>query len=167
VEADVGERVVEPQALGIRRQVGSRPEVWTIRTEESGRRENRSRHSDRWHVAGELFHSASDRSADWKARRHAAGLNREAGEYVCIRIRSGRQAGLRSSAVECAAWWRDLLGPAREAIARRGWSTAPAHYDAASKVGQVWLDDVERYAISAHLVGNDTESRDALTRAEP
>ena len=58
----------------------------------------------------------------------------------------------------------DMLDDAREAFARRGWSAARLAYEEASKSGQLTLDDLERYAIAAHLVGNDGQSRDALTR---
>jgi hypothetical protein len=57
----------------------------------------------------------------------------------------------------------DLLHTAREAFGRRAWSAARSGYEEASKAGQLTLDDLERYAIAAHLVGNDGESRDALT----
>jgi hypothetical protein len=57
----------------------------------------------------------------------------------------------------------DLLDAGREAFARRGWSAARSAYEEASKAGQLTLDDLERYAISAHLVGNDAESPEALT----
>jgi hypothetical protein len=58
----------------------------------------------------------------------------------------------------------DMLDVAREAFARKAWSAARSAYASAATSGQLSLDDLERYAIAAHLVGNDAESRDALTR---
>src|SRR5919201_4283361 len=57
----------------------------------------------------------------------------------------------------------EMLDQAREAFGRRAWGAARAAYAAASDQS-LSLDDIERYAIAAHLVGNDAESREQLAR---
>src|SRR5918911_4098613 len=55
------------------------------------------------------------------------------------------------------------LDEARAAFGRRAWGAARAAYAAAADQALA-LDDIERYAIAAHLVGNDAESREQLAR---
>jgi DNA-binding CsgD family transcriptional regulator len=55
------------------------------------------------------------------------------------------------------------LGEARAAFERQAWGAARAAY-AAAAAHTLTLDDIERYAIAAHLVGNDAESREQLAR---
>jgi hypothetical protein len=50
---------------------------------------------------------------------------------------------------------------ARAAFGGRAWGAARAAYAAAADQG-LTLDDIERYAIAAHLVGHDAERRDLL-----
>jgi DNA-binding CsgD family transcriptional regulator len=57
----------------------------------------------------------------------------------------------------------ESLDEARAAFGRRAWAAARSAYAAASDQG-LTLDDIERYAIAAHLVGNDAESREQLAR---
>jgi DNA-binding CsgD family transcriptional regulator len=56
------------------------------------------------------------------------------------------------------------LDVARAAFGRQAWGAARSAYAGAAATGAapLTLDDLERYAIAAHLVGNDPESRDAL-----
>jgi DNA-binding CsgD family transcriptional regulator/tetratricopeptide (TPR) repeat protein len=57
------------------------------------------------------------------------------------------------------------LEEARAAFGRQAWGVARSAYaSVASGVAPLTLDDIERYAIAAHLVGNDAETREALTR---
>ncbi len=57
-----------------------------------------------------------------------------------------------------------VLEAAREAYARRAWRAAREAYGALAEQGPLSLDDIERHAIAAHLVGEEQESRDALAR---
>lgn len=57
-----------------------------------------------------------------------------------------------------------VLEAARAAYARRAWRAAREAYAALIERGPLSLDDIERYAIAAHLVGEEQESRDALAR---
>lgn len=59
------------------------------------------------------------------------------------------------------------LEEGRAAFGRQAWGTARSAFAAAagSAAESLSLDDFERYAIAAHLVGSDAESRDTLTRA--
>ena len=52
---------------------------------------------------------------------------------------------------------------ARAAFGRQAWGAARAAYAALADQA-LTLDDLERCATAAHLVGNDAESRDALLR---
>jgi DNA-binding NarL/FixJ family response regulator len=57
------------------------------------------------------------------------------------------------------------LDEARAAFARQAWGSASSAYAAAATgAAPLTLDDLERYAIAAHLVGNDAASREALAR---
>ena len=56
------------------------------------------------------------------------------------------------------------LDNARAAFAQQAWRAARTAYATASAAGTLPLDDVERYAVAAHLVGDEAECRDALTR---
>jgi hypothetical protein len=57
----------------------------------------------------------------------------------------------------------DSLDQAREAFGRQAWGAARSTYAAAIDQA-LTLDDIERYAIAAHLIGNDAESRELLAR---
>lgn len=52
---------------------------------------------------------------------------------------------------------------ARAAFARQAWGVARAAFAAAADQA-LTLDDIQRYAIAAHLVGDESASRDQLTR---
>jgi len=54
------------------------------------------------------------------------------------------------------------LAAARGAFERRAWSEACAAYVSASREAALPLDDIERFATAAHLVGHEEQSRDAL-----
>lgn len=57
------------------------------------------------------------------------------------------------------------LEQAREAYARQAWRAASAAYASlAASAAPLSLDDMERHAIAAHLVGDEQDSRDALAR---
>lgn len=56
------------------------------------------------------------------------------------------------------------LDEAREAFGRQAWGTAKAAYAAAGEHASLTLDDIERYAVAAHLTGEEEESREALAR---
>ncbi|HLZ70566.1 MAG TPA: LuxR C-terminal-related transcriptional regulator [Dehalococcoidia bacterium] len=56
------------------------------------------------------------------------------------------------------------IDEARAAFARRAWGVARSAYAKASDAGALSLDDVERYAVVAHLVGEETECRELLAR---
>jgi hypothetical protein len=53
---------------------------------------------------------------------------------------------------------------ARDAFRRQAWSAARVAYASASDKAALTPDDLERYAIAAHLVGQESESRQALAR---
>src|SRR5690606_33200137 len=57
-----------------------------------------------------------------------------------------------------------VLDRAREAFSRRAWSEARSAYAAAGDGVALPLDDIERFAVAAHLVGDETEGRDLLAR---
>lgn len=59
---------------------------------------------------------------------------------------------------------RDVLQEVREAYARREWRDAHAGFSAASADGNLQPDDIERFAIAAHLIGREPESRDLFAR---
>jgi DNA-binding CsgD family transcriptional regulator len=56
----------------------------------------------------------------------------------------------------------DSIGRAREAFERRAWDEAYASYSAATDRSKLDLDDFERQAVAAHLIGRNDSSRDAL-----
>jgi DNA-binding CsgD family transcriptional regulator len=56
------------------------------------------------------------------------------------------------------------LDEARAAFGRQAWGAARAAYAAARDHASLTLDDIERHAIAAHLVGDEAESREQLTR---
>src|SRR5690606_26482231 len=53
---------------------------------------------------------------------------------------------------------------ARGAFARRAWGEARSAWAAAAEAGPLTLDDLDHYAIAAHLVGDEGECRAVLTR---
>ena len=73
-----------------------------------------------------------------------------------------RRAGAR---LECRVVLGEMLDEAREAFARQAWGVARSAYAAAaSEHAAFTLDDIERHAIAAHLVGEAAESGDQLRR---
>ena len=56
------------------------------------------------------------------------------------------------------------LDEAREAFRRQGWSAARAAYASLGADSTLTLDDLEHYATSAHLAGEDAEFREVLAR---
>jgi DNA-binding CsgD family transcriptional regulator len=56
------------------------------------------------------------------------------------------------------------LDEARAAFGRQAWGVARSAYAAARDRAPLTPDDIERYAIAAHLVGEEAESRELLTR---
>lgn len=56
------------------------------------------------------------------------------------------------------------LDSAREAFGRRAWSAARTAYAALGDEASLFLDDLERYAIAAYLIGENAEWRDVLAR---
>lgn len=56
------------------------------------------------------------------------------------------------------------LDEARAAFARQAWGAARSAYARASSEAALSLDDLESYAIAAHLVGDEAESREVLAR---
>jgi hypothetical protein len=54
----------------------------------------------------------------------------------------------------------ETLGEAREAFRRQAWGVARSVYAAAGDTAPLTLDDLERHAIAAHLVGREDESRE-------
>jgi ATP/maltotriose-dependent transcriptional regulator MalT len=56
----------------------------------------------------------------------------------------------------------DALNEARAAFGRREWRAAHAAYSAASRGENLPTDDLERFAIAAHLFGREAESRELL-----
>jgi DNA-binding CsgD family transcriptional regulator/tetratricopeptide (TPR) repeat protein len=57
------------------------------------------------------------------------------------------------------------LDRARAVFARQAWGEAYAQLSAADREAGLTPEDLERFAIAAHLVGRDAESTDAWTRA--
>jgi len=57
-----------------------------------------------------------------------------------------------------------ILKTAHEAYARQAWRAAREAFVALHEQAQLSLDDIERHAIAAHLVGEEQESREVLTR---
>jgi DNA-binding CsgD family transcriptional regulator len=58
----------------------------------------------------------------------------------------------------------EALDEARAAFARRAWAAARSAYAAAADQAPLTLDDIERHAVAAHLVGDEAGSREALAR---
>jgi DNA-binding CsgD family transcriptional regulator len=58
----------------------------------------------------------------------------------------------------------EALDEARAAFGRRAWAAARSAYAAAGEQAPLTLDDIERHAIAAHLVGEESESREMLAR---
>lgn len=58
-----------------------------------------------------------------------------------------------------------MVGRARESFARHAWGDAQAQLAAADQVAPLGLEDLERLAQAAFLIGKDTESADAWARA--
>ena len=56
------------------------------------------------------------------------------------------------------------LEEAREAFIRQAWHQAWTTYRAVAEDAQITLDDIERHAIAAHLVGEDADCRETLAR---
>ncbi|HZP57065.1 MAG TPA: LuxR C-terminal-related transcriptional regulator [Dehalococcoidia bacterium] len=56
------------------------------------------------------------------------------------------------------------LRDARDAYARQAWAAAHAAYASLAGDAALTLDDIERYAVAADLVGEGAESRDAFAR---
>lgn len=59
----------------------------------------------------------------------------------------------------------DSLTRAREAFAAREWRAAHAAYSAARREGALATDDLERFAVAAHLFGREAESRELFAQA--
>ena len=49
-------------------------------------------------------------------------------------------------------------------FAEQAWGAARSAYAALGSDASITLDDLERYAVAAHLVGDEAESRDVLAR---
>ncbi len=58
----------------------------------------------------------------------------------------------------------ETLDEARKSFGRQAWSAAQSAYAAISDKAPLSLDDLECYAIAAHLVGDEATCRDALAR---
>jgi DNA-binding CsgD family transcriptional regulator/tetratricopeptide (TPR) repeat protein len=58
----------------------------------------------------------------------------------------------------------ETLDEAREAFRRQAWRAARSAYAAAGDQAPLTLDDIERLAVAAHLIGEEAESREALAR---
>ncbi len=56
------------------------------------------------------------------------------------------------------------VNEARDAFRRHAWGSARSAYAAATDGAGLSLDDIERYAVAAHLVGEEVESRDIMVR---
>src|SRR5579883_137824 len=63
-----------------------------------------------------------------------------------------------------AAMSANRLVEARECYARRRWREAYAHYQTAAAEVALDLDDMEQFAIVAHLLGREEGSRELLSR---
>src|SRR5579885_2092387 len=63
-----------------------------------------------------------------------------------------------------AAMDTETLLEARECYARRRWREAYAQYQTAAAEVALDLDDLEQFAIVAHLLGREEESREVLSR---
>jgi DNA-binding NarL/FixJ family response regulator len=59
----------------------------------------------------------------------------------------------------------ESLDRARAVFERQAWGEAYARLSAADREGALEPEDLERFAVAAHLVGRDAESTDAWTRA--
>ncbi|MEX0790636.1 MAG: DNA-binding response regulator, partial [Actinomycetota bacterium] len=60
---------------------------------------------------------------------------------------------------------RTALGKAREAYGNRAWEPACLHFDEAAQSSSLETDDLDAYAISAYLAGQDMLSVELLTRS--
>jgi DNA-binding CsgD family transcriptional regulator len=58
----------------------------------------------------------------------------------------------------------EVLRQARDCYARRAWGDAYSSYATAASAAALELDDLECYAIAAHLIGRKDESRDILAQ---
>src|SRR5262249_31641909 len=58
----------------------------------------------------------------------------------------------------------DVLLQARDCYARKAWGAAHASYTTAAAAAALDLDDLERFASVAHLLGREEESRDILAQ---
>jgi DNA-binding CsgD family transcriptional regulator len=59
----------------------------------------------------------------------------------------------------------DALDRGRQSFARQAWRDANAQLSAAQKTAPLQLDDLERLAVAAYLIGNDGDSADVWGRA--
>ena len=59
----------------------------------------------------------------------------------------------------------DMVARARESFGRQAWGDAYAQLRAADQVTPLGLDDLERLALAAFLIGKDAESADVGARA--
>lgn len=59
---------------------------------------------------------------------------------------------------------QNMLDAARAAFGQRAWGAARSAYAAAGDEAPLTIDDAERHAIAAHLVGEEAECREALAR---
>ncbi len=59
----------------------------------------------------------------------------------------------------------DMVAQARESVGRQAWGDAYAQLSAADRATPLGLDDLERLALAASLIGKDAESADAGARA--
>src|SRR5437667_6157641 len=57
----------------------------------------------------------------------------------------------------------EILDEARQAFARQAWSVARSAYASAIDQAPLTLDDIERHAIAAHLVGEEAERSEEHT----
>ncbi len=84
--------------------------------------------------------------------------------YVLLRFARREVQKRRGDIVECGMASKVTLHGAREAFSRQAWSEARTAYAMASREAVLPLDDIERFAIAAHLVGQEAESRDVLAQ---
>jgi hypothetical protein len=63
----------------------------------------------------------------------------------------------------CGVIFDGTVDEARAAFGRQAWGVARAAYAAAAHQA-LTLDDIERYAIAAHFVGDEAASRELLAR---
>ena len=58
-----------------------------------------------------------------------------------------------------------VIDPGREAFERQAWGTAFRHFSTADVEHRLGVEDTERLAVAAYLVGRKEESVEAWTRA--